>query len=675
MSKRTINGEVYERTLVLDRANADEEARTVPAALSSEVEVERWFGREQLVHDDDAVDMSRTTDGLPMLFNHNSDLPIGVIRDIHLGDDRKLRGVLHFSKNAKASEVWGDVRDGFLKDISIGYRIQKWEEESDSDLVRVTRWMLHEASVVSVPADSTVGINRNMEGQRMSDTPKDKGGDSAHDDDLNVVDFQITRERNLKEGKQAGQKEERKRIADIRRTFGPHLTRGAEYTDLMDTCIEKGVPVARSTDALLELIAGEHEPLSGDFQQDEYNGSLDRQSIDDIGPAARKPATATRGTSVKMGADQQDKYNDIVEKAISVRVYAETDKDIIREVHASEYGSMMVSEMARDYLNRNRIDCRGLKREQLIGTAMSRAIIGHGTSDFANILENVANKSLLLGYEESPETWPMIARSISVPDFKSNSFVGLSEFGSLPEVKENGEYTYGTMSDRKESAQLATFGRLFSISRQALANDDLDSLGNIPRGIGRAASRTIGDKVYAVLTSNPTLNQDSTTLFHANHNNDVAGGSGAAPSVTTLDAARTAMATQKDQASATTSLNIRMARLIVPVALQTTADILMTSERDPAEGATTSFNSPNPFRGTFSVVADARLDDADAAEWFASADPNVTDTIGICFLNGQTQPFLEQQEKLEVDGITFKGRIDCVALALDFRGLYRNDGN
>lgn len=654
----------YYRTAQLDLTRADGDSRAVPAALSSETPVRRPGYEEVLVHEGAAVDLSRAADGLPLLWNHNAEQPIGLVKDVHLADGR-LRGTLHFSANAKAQDVWPDVRDGFLKDVSIGYVIKKWEESDDSDQVRVTDWQLLEASIASVPADQTVGVNRKLEGSDMPVDEKTGSENTATDEPLNVLEFQANRERNIAQGIAKGIEQENQRVAALDALFFDYLDRGQEVADLREACIKRrGTSIEQATRALLDMVGNQHSIISRDFVQDEYNGTLDRATVDEI----RKP-------HVEAGEDQQDKYNDIVEKALLVRIGTETDKAVIAEVRASEYSDMLVSEMAREFLSRNRISCKKLNREQLIGKAMSRGIT-HSTSDFANILENTANKSMLLGYAESPEVWPMIARTVSVPDFKSNSFVGLSEFGSLPEVKANGEYTHGTFADRKESAQLATFGRLFSISRQALANDDLSALGAQPRGMGRAASRTVGDKVFAVLTSNPTLNQDGTALFDASdHGNDVAHGSGGPPNVTTLDAARLAMATQKDQSSSTTSLNIRMARVIVPVALETTTNIIQAAEWDPAEGGTTSFRSPNPFRGTFDVVADARLDDADAAEWFASADPNVTDTLAACFLNGQTEPFLESQEGFEIDGMVYKVRIDCVALPLDFRGLYRNDGN
>src|SRR5699024_8480473 len=119
----------------------------------------------------------------------------------------------------------------------------------------------------------------------------------------------------------------------------------------------------------------------------------------------------------------------------------------------------------------------------------------------------------------------------SLPDFKQAKRVGLDAFPALAEVKEDAEYTYATVGDFAEPVVLATYGKMFKITRQAIVNDDMDAFTRIPMKMGRAARRTVGNLVYAILTGNPSMS-DSTTLFHANHGN--LAGSGGAPSVSTL---------------------------------------------------------------------------------------------------------------------------------------------
>ncbi|HRQ66389.1 MAG TPA: phage major capsid protein [Xanthomonadaceae bacterium] len=148
------------RVMTLERR--DEAARTVEASLSSETPVHRpGLGNEILVHDLDAVDLSRCP--LPLLTSHDSTTtPVGIIENVRIVGG-KLRGVLRFGGSSRALDVWEDVKAGILRSISIGYRILDGKASGDS--YRVTRWQPFEASLVAVPADPTVGIGRSMKNQ------------------------------------------------------------------------------------------------------------------------------------------------------------------------------------------------------------------------------------------------------------------------------------------------------------------------------------------------------------------------------------------------------------------------------------------------------------------------------------------------------------------------------
>jgi len=651
----------YERTMTLDLARLvdTETERMVPASLSSEQPVERWFGTEVLQHTPEAVDLGRAANGLPMLWVHDHRILIGKVRNLRLEDGR-LEGYLHFSRNARATEIWQDVLDDFLDSISIGYSIRKWEEEANSDLIIVTRWAVNEASVVTVPADPTVGIGRyfhpDHEDTPMTDNrngePQPANGSGAGG---TVVEFERARTVGQQEGRQAGITAERARIAEIEQIMQFRTNTPAGQA-LRLTAIEEGWNADQLRRHLLEQdAAAQAGPLAD--------------------PSATDPERGIRheGTpAIQPGRDALDGFRDGVAEAIAVRAQLETDPQAVQRAREGEYLSMSLADMAREYLRLQGLETRGLNRVQMVGEALTRAG-SHTTSDFANVLADSARKALLLGWTEAPENWQLWARTGSLSDFKSNSRVGLSDFEDLDLVPEDGEYKAGTMSDLKETIQLATYGKLFRISRQAIINDDLAAFTTIPRKMGRAAGRKVGDLAYAVLTSNPTLNQDSTALFHANHSNLVASGSGAAPSVSTLDTAFTAMAKQTDPSGAAT-LNIRPAYIIVPAALEYTARVLVAAEVNPAEGSVTSFIEPNGFRGRLQVVSDARLDADSATAWYLAGNPGLYDTVEVAFLDGVTEPYLEQQEGWTTDGVEYKVRIDAAASALDYRALYKNAG-
>jgi hypothetical protein len=197
---------------------------------------------------------------------------------------------------------------------------------------------------------------------------------------------------------------------------------------------------------------------------------------------------------------------------------------------------------------------------------------------------------------------------------------------------------------------------LFSITRQAIINDDLTAFTDIPRKMGRAAARTVGDLVFSILTSNPTMS-DGVALFHASHNN--LAGSGAAITAASVGAGRTAMRTQKDGKA---TLNIRPSFLLVPAALEDTAQVLMTSETDPSK---TNSRVPNPVRNAAEVIVDARLEAASTIAWYLAADPSVFDTIEVGYLDGIAAPFLDQQDGWTIDGVEYKVRIDATRTPLE----------
>ena len=343
---------------------------------------------------------------------------------------------------------------------------------------------------------------------------------------------------------------------------------------------------------------------------------------------------------------------------------------------ANEFSGANLQSLARDYLHMAGASAAYADPKQLVGAALGMTRVSmsggmHSTSDFVEILANVANKSMLKGYGEVEETFPLWTAKGSLQNFKPEKRVDLNLFPALAEVLEGAEYTSGTMGNRGETIQLATYGKAFGISRQAIINDDLNCFTRVPRFMGRAAKRTIGNLVYSGLTANADMS-DSIDLFHADHGNLAL--SGAAPDVTSLDAGRAAMAKQRDpDGHAAGGLNIRPKFFIVPVALQGRASVLMSAEKDPSATNQNS-SKPNHVAGMATVVSDARLDAASVTAWYLAADPNSTDTVEVAYLNGNESPMLDQMDGWKVDGVEFKVRIDAGVKPLDFRGLYKNAG-
>ncbi len=163
-------GTTLHRAFAVKRDTIDEAARTAMLAFASETPYERWWGVEVLDCAPTAIRLGRLQSGGPLLCDHDTTDQIGVIENVQIGADRVCRALVRFGKSERASEIFQDVIDGIRQNVSVGYQIHKAvlvesadpnaEQEDAADVYRVTDWEPFEVSIVSVPADASVGIGR-----------------------------------------------------------------------------------------------------------------------------------------------------------------------------------------------------------------------------------------------------------------------------------------------------------------------------------------------------------------------------------------------------------------------------------------------------------------------------------------------------------------------------------
>lgn len=154
---------IVHRNAAMETEVVDE--RRVMMSISSEMPVERNFGVEVLDHAPESIDLSFLNSGrAPLLLDHDAERQIGVIESVNLdGSARRLRATVRFSKNALAQEIYSDVADNIRGNVSIGYSINKMVKEKDGRTYRATSWRPVEASIVSIPADTSVGVGRSLD--------------------------------------------------------------------------------------------------------------------------------------------------------------------------------------------------------------------------------------------------------------------------------------------------------------------------------------------------------------------------------------------------------------------------------------------------------------------------------------------------------------------------------
>lgn len=162
------------RAFALDGTEVKDDSRTVSLAFSSEAPYDRAWGREILDHSPASIQLDRLKAGAPLLIDHDNSIrsQVGIIESVEIGADRVGRALVRFGKTALADEVYQQVKDGIVRNVSVGYMINDAVEESRDatgyPTVRVTSWAPHEISMVSVPADASVGIGRALD---ASDSP------------------------------------------------------------------------------------------------------------------------------------------------------------------------------------------------------------------------------------------------------------------------------------------------------------------------------------------------------------------------------------------------------------------------------------------------------------------------------------------------------------------------
>lgn len=405
---------------------------------------------------------------------------------------------------------------------------------------------------------------------------------------------------------------------------------------------------------LFAMFGGRHQELQASCIED-IDCTVD-QAKDKLLVMLGKNASPSNknGNNAHIHAGNGNFTGDGIRQALMARAgYEDRQNDNV-------YNGMTLREYARMSLTERGVGVAAYNPMQMVGLAMT-----HTTSDFGNILLDVANKSLLQGWEESQETFEAWTKKGQLSDFKTAHRVGLGGFPSLRKVREGAEYKYVTTTDNSETIALATYGEIFSITRQAIINDDLNQLTDVPMKMGRAAKATIGDLVYAVLTGNPKLS-DGKALFSSDHKNLATG----TIDVTNLDAGRQLMRVQKEPTTGRT-LNIRPAFLLVPTALETVAN--QTIKSASVKGADVNAGIINPIQNFATVIGEPRLDDNSAKSWYLAAAQGM-DTIEVAYLNGVELPYIDQQEGFSSDGIATKVRIDAGVAPLDYRGLVKSSG-
>ena len=624
--KRSVLGN-YCRETTIDHVDTD--SRTVELSFSSETPYGRWFGDEILCHDEECINLERFNNGLgTVLFNHDLDAVVGHVEKVWLEDNRG-KALVRFDTDEQSETIFQKVQSGTLQGVSVGYSIKRYEvlDAKDSvssngrfkgpDTYVVTDWEPLEISIVSVPADATVGVGRSAE---EIHTSIDTQEETKRMDEKAIVTTEEVKSTPVETGLtqadlQKAMEQERKRTSEITALFRDFDVEGA------DEAIVMGVSVDEARAMVMDQLRARN-----------------------------------KGVSVTMGEAESDKFRAAAQDAVLMAAGIPVAD---AAPGANELRGYSMIELARESLQRENVKANFGDNMELARQAIN------STSTFPAIMSNLANKSVMTGFNEAETTFQIWAGKGSNRDFKEAARVALSEAGNLELVPEGGQFQQDFLGEASARTKVATYGKLFSLTRQAIINDDLGLFSKIATKYGSAAKRLVNKMVYAQLTGNVKM-QDNIALFDTKHGN--VAGTGEALSVKAIAKAITAMRRQKGITGDAT-LNITPKYLVVPPELEMVAYQIVNST-----AAVDGVNSgvANPYKGRFVVVADAELTDPDA--WYLVADATQHDTIEVTYLNGVETPRLETRQGFDVDGIEYKVAFDCGVSALDFRGVFKNAG-
>lgn len=650
----------------VSRGSVNVEARTAELVFSTGAPVMRFdwtTGQrymERLSLKPGHVRLERLNAGAPFLNSHSTETLGDVLGVVVAGSARlekdEARATVRLSRRASVEPVWQDVQDGIIRNVSVGYRVHKYEQSEGDGKIPVRTaidWEPFEISAVPIPADAGAQV-------RAEDRDKVATNPCVIVTRTDAAPHQEATRAMGDENREQEQQKDTDGAAAVA-TVPNDIDRGAEQERLRIEGILAACEAARCEPSVARRLIRDKTPLVD--ARGEVLDLLRARSMDDAGP--------------RLGPS-------------GIRVHSEP-MDHIRKgitgafLHRVDPEKFPLDEVSRNYRGRSLLRCaelvleaRGFRTGGMSGMDIARDALNmraglHSTSDFPNILEDVANKTLRAAYTASPQTFAPITRRVTVADFKNVNRNQLGEFPALAKVNEHGEFTSGTIGEGKEVYRVATYGKIFGITRQAIVNDDLNAFARIVTQAAQAARNLESDLVWYQILKNAAMG-DTVALFHSSHGN-ISGGAGAID-VTTLGVARSKMRKQTGL-DGVTFLNLSLRHLLVPPDIETVAD-QYTTQITPAQGS-----SVNPFAGRLTVIAEPRLAggvtiDGDTAAgsatvWYgaASLDQNI-DMLELALLEGQDAPVVETMPGWRIDGIEWKCRHDVGAKAIDHRGFYRN---
>jgi len=613
------------------------EERTVELVWTTGAQVKRasWSRGdyiEELSLQPGAVRLERLNAGAPLLNSHSSyDLrdQIGVVLRAWL-TGKEGRALVKFSSRVEVEPIFQDVLDGIYRNVSVGYKVHKTERDETgvTPVERAVDWEPYELSLVPIPADAGSQVRSEEptptkpQERSMADHQGAPAAEAAPDTAIETRAEARGAEPTVTVGVDI-QSAEQIRAEERRRTAG-----------ILDTTRKLGVD---------EKLA--HQLIADGVALDEARMQL-------IDARATSEQRAPSGTSrVEVTLDHGEKR--FAAKLDHLKARAGFGGE--DEGGAREYRGSTLLDLCRDSLDLAGISHRGMNKSDLAERAL------HSTSDFPLLMASIQRVSLKAAYAPERQTWRPLATQRNLPDFREMREMEVGGQIIPQEIKEGGEYKFGTIKEQQGSWSISEFGSGLKIGRRLIINDNLGYITRAVDVLGRGVATLEANMVWALITGNAKCMMDGVVLFHANHNNTGTGVIGE----TSFSDAREKMYNQKGFEG--TQLYVQARYILLPTSLETAFDKFNTTITP------NQTSNVNIFSNYVQKIVEPRLNGS--PQWYLAGDGLGVENIVFGNLEGEGGPTISSEIKRDPDGIVTYLRHDFGCMVPHHYGFYRSTGS
>lgn len=630
--------------------SVDDEARTVEITWTTGARRRMWSWEDGEV--DEELDVSPRSvdlsafDGGPVLNAHRTGDALDVIGVVVPGSVRIAKGagtakVRFLEGDEDAERIWQRVRQGVLRQWSVGYDEIRYERTAPRDrkdggdvpLYRATYWRPREVSAVPVGADPGALTRSAGPGASVEITDKES---------------EMTTERAPQPAPEADTAQtEAERAAELAQIEAEATRKAfARLSEIETACRVLGFPESRAR----ELAA--------------CDKPIDQIRADLLAEAAQKKAAAAPPASsahVEMGIEAHEKRHATMVASLLRRANP-GNETYAKAEGAREYNvgikAMMRIELEARGVSTRRMSDREIARRVFQRTSpwvppAQRSGDQHTTGDLSNVFLDAMHKALADRYEMTVKTYREWMRQSNYRDFRDHHHVRLSGLPVPPKKVEGAPYERVRYTDKRNKSSLDTYGFRLDFTRESFVNDDLEAFGQIPEDIADAFAYNEEAIAYGLLTSTDTL-VDGYALFNAAQHGNILTSYGA-PGATI--AAVLAEETYSTVEGKTKRFMYR--HVIVPVNYAWTAEQYYLSPWDPTASTGTR---PRSAQGKNVIISEQLADGA----WYVAEDRS-----GLVwgYLDGEEGIYTEEQDAWDTDGVSMRARSDFGVGVQDYRRI------